>query len=142
LQRNAFNLNRDAERQLVDRNTAASGLVREVLLVHAVHLTEVLHVDEEDLLTEYIQSVNNAQARLMAFGGDMGVSKVEDGEAQRTFTLTTFSMEDPAALSTAMMFLQHCAVLSPMDPSISFPLGSAGIWPETNTWLFALMAWD
>jgi hypothetical protein len=47
--RNALNLDGHTLGQLLNRNTAARRLVREVLLVHAVHLGKVCHVVEEDV---------------------------------------------------------------------------------------------
>jgi hypothetical protein len=47
--RNALNLDRHTLGQLLNRNTAARRLVREVLLVHAVHLSKVGHVVKEDV---------------------------------------------------------------------------------------------
>jgi hypothetical protein len=47
--RNALNLDGHTLGQLFNRNTAARRLVREVLLVHAVHLGKVCHVVEEDV---------------------------------------------------------------------------------------------
>jgi len=44
----SLNLNRNTLGKLLDSNTTASRLVREVLLVHAVHLCKVLHVGKED----------------------------------------------------------------------------------------------
>jgi len=45
---NSFNLDRNTLGKLLDGNTTASRLVREVLLVHAVHLGKVLHVGKEN----------------------------------------------------------------------------------------------
>ena len=45
---NSLNLNGNTLGQFLNCNTAASRLVREVLLVHAVHLSEVLHVGQEN----------------------------------------------------------------------------------------------
>lgn len=49
LESNALDLNRDVLGELSNGDTAASGLVGEVLLVNSVHLAEILHVREEDL---------------------------------------------------------------------------------------------
>jgi hypothetical protein len=47
--RDALNLDRHTLRQLLDRDTAPRRLMRKVLLVNAVHLSEVRHVVEEDV---------------------------------------------------------------------------------------------
>lgn len=44
----SFNLDRNTFGKFLDGNTTTSRLVRKVLLVHAVHLCEILHVGEED----------------------------------------------------------------------------------------------
>lgn len=46
--------------------------------------------------------------------------------SKNTPTRTTLSICDPAASTIALMFLQHCAVFSPMVPSIRVPFSSAG----------------
>lgn len=48
----------------------------------------------------------------------------------KMFTLTTFSMPDPAVVSTAFRFLMQAAVFSWMVPSTRLPSASQGIWPE------------
>lgn len=48
----------------------------------------------------------------------------------KAFTLTTFSMPEPAASRTAFRFLMQAAVFSWMVPSIRLPWASQGICPE------------
>src|ERR1700753_3263911 len=57
-------------------------------------------------------------------------------------TLTTLSMLLPASSNIAMIFLQHCAVLSPIEPSTNLPSGVPGIWPDTYMVPPATIAWD
>lgn len=70
----------------------------------------------------------------------MSVLRVQMLVMLHTPTLTTFVISDPAASTMALMFLQHCAVFSPMEPSISFPDSSAGSCPLTQICPLALMA--
>jgi hypothetical protein len=75
---NALNLHRHALRQLLDSNAAASGLMCEVLLKDAVHLSEVCHVVEEDIDLDdllngcvgLLQDGNDVLAALCGLVGD------------------------------------------------------------------------
>ena len=66
--------------------------------------------------------------------------KMEEGK--HTLTLTIFCTPDPAASRIALILSQQAWVLSAMLPSTRVPVLSAGIWPETQIWLPARMAWD
>lgn len=59
-----------------------------------------------------------------------------------TTTLTTLSRLDPASLRITSALWIIAFVFSATDPVIKFPCVSAGIWPESQTWPAALMAWD
>lgn len=117
----------------MDRDAAACRLVGKVLLVGTVHLGEISHVDNEDLYSTQPQASVSIERKLAD-------CRTDSWTGEHTFTFTTFSIEDPAAAKMAAMFLQHCSVLSATEPSIRFAALSAGIWPETKTWPFALMA--
>jgi hypothetical protein len=60
---------------------------------------------------------------------------------KNTPTRTTFPISLPLASRMALRFWQHRAVFSAMVPSIRAPVVSAGIWPATQIWEAALMAW-
>jgi len=49
---------------------------------------------------------------------------------KKTFTLTTFSRDEPAAIRTASRLLMQAAVFSRVVPSMMLPSLSQGIWPE------------
>jgi hypothetical protein len=53
---NGLDLNRHALGQLLDGNAGAGRLVGEVLLVHGVHLGEVIHGGDEDVDLQRVDS--------------------------------------------------------------------------------------
>lgn len=126
LESNTLKLDWNTLGKLMHGNTAASRLVGEVLLKHSVHLCKVSHINEEDLVILQVR---------------IGVQWAPQRQGEHTLTLTTLSMEEPAAASTAQMLRQQRSVFSAMLPSSSLPVLSAGIWPETKTCPPALMAW-
>lgn len=131
----SLDLDIDAQRQLLDSDASAGGLMGEPLLILAIHLLEVLHIGEKDL--EPPQSaVAHKDSETHKHINDQG-----ENQKKLTPTRTIFPISLPASSKMALRFLQHCAVFSAIVPSTSFPCSSAGICPATHTWPAALMAW-
>lgn len=112
---NALNLDRNTLGKLLDGDTAASRLVGEVLLVHAVHLGKVGHVSEEDGGLFVLLAISYREV-------DM-----REHESRVRLTLITLLMLLPASSRMAFMPSQDALVLSAMLPSTSLPVLSAGI---------------
>jgi len=124
---------RHSKRQLLNRHTSPSGLVREPLRILLIHLLEMRHVVQEHLTRTNTISTLPATSSSPLHTNQQG---------SLTPTRTTFSISLPPASRIALMFWQHARVLSPMLPSTSLPVLSAGSWPETQIWPAALMAWE
>lgn len=141
---NTLNLHRNALGQLTDGNAAPGGLGGEELLVGGVHFPEIGHVCEEDLFIITINhSCTTRQTKSYKTGGERRKRKRKKEKGRKpTLTLTILSNPDPAASRIALTLLQHASVFWPMEPSTSVAVLSAGIWPETKIWPFALIAWD
>lgn len=161
LQSNRFDLNRYALGQLVDSDARPGRLVREPLLILAVHLREVGHVCDEDLgrfgqhkvdkrnwraLEWHREShgrIRRSAANLYSdFLGNKHEQICMEGKIETlTPTLTTLSILLPAASRIAFKLRQHAAVFSAIEPSTRLPSVSAGIWPAHQIWPLALIAW-
>jgi hypothetical protein len=61
------------------------------------------------------------------FSYSVFISPNKDMSARKMLTLTTLSIDVPAASSTCFKFVRHCAVFSAMVPSTSEPSGREGI---------------
>ena len=82
--RNALNLHGYPLGQLLDRDTAPRGLVRKVLLEHAVHLGEVRHVVQkhvyfDDLLDRGVGLLQDGEDVLAALRGLVGDAAADQG---------------------------------------------------------------
>lgn len=127
-QRNALDLNIDVLGQCLDGDTAAGRLVYKpfgVLLIHGL------------IASSARPSVPQHKACK-----DSNLTTKLSMSAKKMLTLTTFSMLEPAAVSTALRFLMHCPVFSWMVPWTKLPSASRGIWPEQYMAVGVLMAWD
>ena len=120
---NAIDLNVDALGKLSHSDTAAGGLVSEplrILLVHALLFWGSGERCGSASHRGYRQEHELPRPRT----AKLAMS------ARKTWTFTTFSMDEPASSSTALRLAMHWAVFCWTEPSIRLPSASAGIWPE------------
>ena len=103
--------------------------MREVLLVDAVHLREVVHGCNED---------GDLDSSLSTRTGPLLLTRA----VIERLTFTARWRPDPASSRMFLSASQQALVLSAMLPSTRLPEASAGIWPETKIWPAAAIACD
>lgn len=137
----ALNLHLGAQRQRRDTDRAPRGSVRKVLSVLLVDLCESLHVRHENGRLSP-NGIGSASQR-----GPLAIPITSHGRIWALcvylvlrLTFVTFSIELPAASSTALRLWMHCRVMSVMLPSMILALRSIGTWPEQKTRPLATVA--
>lgn len=85
-------------------------------------------------------SVPYRRTHIPAHGGMLRFHEWTVGMFQLTLTIRSIPL--PASSRMFLSASQHALVLSATLPSTRLPWASAGIWPETQIWPAASMAWD
>jgi hypothetical protein len=113
--------------------------VGEVLLVDRVHFGEVVHGGDEDV---DLQRKGGSVSKMQRVFSIMATLLLLCRQWDERRTLTVRLMLLPASSRMFLRASQQALVWSAMLPPTRLPWASAGIWPETQIWPAASMAWD